>query len=82
MMNEQARLRWRCRRGMREMDILFQQFMEKYYSNLSDENKASFAALLEESDPDIMNWIMDKTTPENTNYIPLIKLLQTLNTNH
>ena len=53
-----ARVRWACRRGMLELDVIFQPFVEKHYENLSDEDKAIFIRLLECEDPELFAWFM------------------------
>lgn len=62
-MNQGSSLLWRCRRGIREMDLLLQQFLENRYPLLSDNEKQAFAELLEQPDLDIMDWIMGRTSP-------------------
>ncbi|WP_299492507.1 succinate dehydrogenase assembly factor 2 [uncultured Shewanella sp.] len=53
-----ARVRWACRRGMLELDVLFQPFVENHYEQLTDENKAVFVRLLECEDPELFAWFM------------------------
>ncbi|WP_372869888.1 succinate dehydrogenase assembly factor 2 [Shewanella sp.] len=53
-----ARVRWACRRGMLELDVLFQPFVEQYYEALSDADKAIFVRLLECEDPELFAWFM------------------------
>ncbi len=53
-----ARVRWACRRGMLELDVIFRPFAEKHYENLSDEDKAIFTRLLECEDPELFAWFM------------------------
>ena len=66
------RLLWRCRRGLKEMDLLLESFLHQHYPALSDADKQVFANLLEESDPDLLNWVMGRSEPENTAYRPLL----------
>lgn len=53
-----ARVKWACRRGMLELDVLFQPFVDKYYQDLSDTDKACFVRLLECEDPQLFAWFM------------------------
>ncbi|QUN07638.1 succinate dehydrogenase assembly factor 2 [Shewanella yunxiaonensis] len=53
-----ARVKWACRRGMLELDVLFQPFVEKYYQDLTDTDKATFVRLLECEDPQLFAWFM------------------------
>ncbi len=59
----QSNLLWRCRRGIREMDLLLQGFVEKYYDTLPAQEQTAFAQLLDQADLDIMDWIMGRTDP-------------------
>lgn len=78
-MTNKSSLKWRCRRGIREMDILFQRFLEKHFDNLSPDEQKIFEQLLDESDMDILAWIMGKLKPENK-FEKIIKLLSENNT--
>ncbi len=53
-----ARVRWACRRGMLELDVLFQPFVESQYQALADDDKATFIRLLECEDPELFAWFM------------------------
>lgn len=74
-MNQRSRLIWRCRRGIREMDILLLDYLETHYDNASTEDQDTFEELLEETDLDILSWIMEKTSPDEkyTNLISFIR---------
>ena len=75
-MNKGSSLLWRCRRGIREMDILLQRFIEKDYDGLSNEEKAGFERLLEQQDLDILDWVMDKSTPPTEEFTRLTRLIR------
>lgn len=53
-----ARVRWACRRGMLELDVLLQPFIEAHYENLSVQQKSAFIRLLECEDPELFAWFM------------------------
>ena len=74
-MNQRSRLIWRCRRGIREMDILLLDYLESHYDNASTEDQKTFEELLEETDLDILSWIMEKTSPYKK-YINLISFIR------
>lgn len=72
---DKAKLRWRCRRGMREMDILLGDFLETHYAGLPPDLQDTFVALLEEIDQDILDWVMQRRdVPEH--YTELVRLLR------
>ena len=72
-MSELSRLRWRCRRGIKEMDLILQRFLEQSYSSLSPQQQILFAQILDETDLDILDWILGRSEPENTEYNVLIE---------
>lgn len=47
------RLRWRCRRGMRELDDLLVAFVERELERLDPRARMALARLLDEPDPDL-----------------------------
>lgn len=57
------RLRWQCRRGMLEVDLLLNGFLDRAYVSLSDADKDYFAALLEYPDQVLMEWLMGRERP-------------------
>lgn len=64
------------------MDILFREFIEQHYDDLNDDDKQSFSKLLNEADLDILNWIMEKDTPDTDelkNIISIIRQSRQLN---
>ena len=62
---EKARLQWRCRRGMLELDLLLQPFVENVYDNLNAEDKHKFHLLLDLQDQELLECLMLQTPPED-----------------
>lgn len=58
-----GRLRWRARRGRRELDLILQRYLEFVYPQAPAAEQRAFALLLEQSDPDIMDWVTGQTVP-------------------
>ena len=58
------------------MDILFREFIEQHYDDLSDDDKQSFSTLLDEADLDILNWIMGKDTPNTDELKNIIAIIR------
>ncbi len=55
-----AKLRWRCRRGMRELDAILANFLQSSYASLSVDDKARFGALLELPDPELHAYLLGR----------------------
>ena len=56
--HNKARIRWACRRGMLELDVLFMPFVEEAFDSLSVQQQAVLQRLLEADDPDLFAWFM------------------------
>ena len=59
------RLRWRCRRGMRELDQLLGWYLDARYDKVDDAVKAAFSTLLDQQDPELWNWLTGRATPDD-----------------
>lgn len=57
------RIRFRMRRGMKELDVLFERYFARRWPEASPAEQAAFAALLEQEDPAIWDWIMRRAAP-------------------
>ena len=76
MASERSKLIWRCRRGIREMDIVLQEFLEQSYDALNEPDKNAFKQLLDEADLDILNWLMGKDEPKTNELVHIVTLIR------
>ena len=76
-MKELDRIRWRCRRGMLELDIVLQGFVDKYYMQLDEIELKNFDALLSLPDNDLWDMITSKKKVEDIKLQPVLQLLRT-----
>jgi antitoxin CptB len=53
-----GQLRWRCRRGMKELDILLERYVERRWQQAPPEERAAFEGLLEVQDPVIYGYCL------------------------
>jgi len=58
-----GRLRWRCRRGMKELDLLLVRWLDAHYASASPERRSAFARLLDAQDPELVAWIFGRARP-------------------
>lgn len=72
---ELNRLRWRCRRGMLELDLLLGPFFEAQFKDLSEAQQADFEKLLEEDDPVLLGWFSRKTEAEEPSLNHLVQVI-------
>ena len=69
------RLKWQCRRGMLELDLLLMKFLEERYPSLNEQQKLAFVKLLKESDQDLHGWFFGEMQPLETELMDIIKLI-------
>ncbi|CAH0532627.1 FAD assembly factor SdhE [Vibrio stylophorae] len=55
---QRARIKWACRRGMLELDVLIMPFYDECFEALSEARQQAFVALLNCDDPDLFKWMM------------------------
>lgn len=71
-----SKLRWHCRRGMRELDILFLHYLEQHYQNASEDEQLAFEALIDTSDPIITDYIFNRQNPPSTSINKVVAEMQ------
>ena len=67
------RLRWACRRGLLELDIIFGCFLDTAYEKLSMDEKVIFQNLLLEADQTLLGYFMGQENPEDPEIIRVIE---------
>lgn len=72
---DKARLKWACRRGMLELDVLFMPFVDEAWEQLSDENKVIFERLLTCQDPELFAWFMGHEKCEDQQLNSMVQLI-------
>ena len=60
---EEARLRWQCRRGMRELDQLLTHYLERRYPLAAEQEKSAFHTLLALPDPELIGYLLQREVP-------------------
>jgi antitoxin CptB len=63
---ESNRLRWRCRRGMRELDVILMRYVDAHYDSVSAAEQAAFRVLLSLPDPDILGLLTARDVGDDT----------------
>ena len=60
---DRGRIRWRCRRGMRELDVLLENYLNRHFDQAATPEQAQFLLLLDQEDPDIWAWLIGHAQP-------------------
>ena len=53
-----ARLQWKCRRGLLELDLILQSILAHHYQYFSQNEKHAFNHLLEIPDPELLQLLL------------------------
>jgi len=75
-MGEGDHLRWRCRRGLLELDLILQRFIERRLDGLDAGERALFDELLDFPDPDLLDWALGRCEPADPRYSGVVQLLR------
>ncbi len=60
-----SQLEWRCRLGMRELDVVLMRYMKHEYDAAGQAEKESFEALLSMQDPEILDLLTGRIVAED-----------------
>ena len=75
-MSTKSKLFWRCRRGVKELDVVLTRYLESGYDKATDADKQSFENLLTYQDPDILRFLLQQETPEDENIARIIEKIR------
>ena len=75
-MAEIDRIRWRCRRGLLELDLVLERFLREDWEKLLPEELAGFVRLLEASDNDLWDWVSGRCEPSDPMAAGLVRRLR------
>jgi succinate dehydrogenase flavin-adding protein (antitoxin of CptAB toxin-antitoxin module) len=75
-MSDADRIRWRCRRGMLELDLVLTAFLDRNFATLAPRSVDTFCALLERPDPELLDFVMGHQEPVVTEERELVALLR------
>jgi len=72
----QRQIRWRCRRGARELDLLLSAFVDRHYHALNDAERRRFDRLLQSPDPQLSDWLCHNAQPADPQIAALVKRIR------
>ncbi|MDC1311776.1 succinate dehydrogenase assembly factor 2 [Burkholderiales bacterium] len=75
-MNEMDRLRWSCRRGLLELDLVLQKFIKEDYPLLDGKQKETFSRLLGLPDNDLLDLAMGRADTTDEAFGELVQLMR------
>ncbi|MDO9162981.1 MAG: succinate dehydrogenase assembly factor 2 [Methylococcaceae bacterium] len=71
-----AKLRWQCRRGTKELDLVLQRYLQTDYSQASKEEKTLFTELLSLEDDLLASYLLGEAVPASPQLVVFISNLK------
>lgn len=71
-MSELARMRWKCRRGMLELDLLLRDFLDNGYRDLDEAGQQLFDRILDYPDAVLLEWLMGRIRPTDKDVAQIV----------
>ncbi len=69
-------LRWACRRGLLELDLLLNSYMDNVYEHLTDDEKRQFITLLDMQDQEMYEMLTGKISPNDRELAKLLEKIR------
>ena len=73
---DRDRIRWPCRRGLRELDWLLERFVERHLDALNASQTEVFKELLAYEDNDLLDMVMGRAEPVNTQLSAVLEMMR------
>ncbi|WP_305907994.1 succinate dehydrogenase assembly factor 2 [Methylomarinum sp. Ch1-1] len=77
-MEELSKLKWRCRRGTLELDILFRRYLDQCYCQADASERHVFLQLLELEDGELMRYMMGYAEPDDGALVAVVAKMRRL----
>ena len=68
-------LMWASRRGMLELDLILQPFVENTFDSLPENDQLRFEALLEREDQQLFMWLMKREQPTDPDTQRIVQII-------
>lgn len=72
---EEGRIRWQCRRGIKEVEVVLFPFFENYYKNVNRREQVLFERLLECHDADLFEWFTHRAKSSDPGLQEIVDLV-------
>jgi antitoxin CptB len=70
-----TQLRWQCRRGMRELDVVLERYLQQRYASAPLAEQQAFESLLDLPDPQLFAYLMRRETPAVPEWVDVLSKL-------
>lgn len=69
---EVNRMRWAARRGMLELDLVLEPYVQSRYADLDEQDRSRFHRLMACEDQDLFAWFLQRQRPEDPELADLV----------
>ena len=73
-----ARLKWLCRRGMRELDKVTDGYLTTHYEKANSAEKQAFRAMLDMPDPDLLALLFGTNVTDDPSINQILNVMRNL----
>jgi antitoxin CptB len=71
-----SKLKWICRRGMKELDVLLERFLQQQNQALINGSWPQLESLLETEDDQLWDWLQQPSCEQATAYRELLEVIR------
>jgi len=75
---QRGRLAWRCRRGMKELDLLLREYLDQHWAAAESCDRDGFARILELPDPELASYLLGHEVATDITLEPVLAVLRGL----
>lgn len=73
---DSSKIRWQCRRGMLELDMILLPFFEEHFDKISSEYQNAFVKLLAAEDQELFEWFMGRACPQDNLLASVVDMIR------
>lgn len=77
-MSDLNKLRWRCRRGTLELDLMLTRYLDRCFAAADAEEQRQFLKLLELEDSNLLRFMLGERAPEEPGLKGLVEKIRGL----
>ncbi len=74
--HRKAKIRWQSRRGMLELDVILDRFLQARLELMSTTELDVFESVLNNPDPDLYAWLMGYESPSNKEFVDCVNVIR------
>ena len=69
-------VRWMARRGMLELDLLFNRFIDNKFQQLTIEEQYCLVDMLQEEDTKLYDWFFSSAVPKKEDWVKMVAMVK------